>query len=188
MDGHSTAAPGELETVRAFVNTLDIESGVDDLADPAALDGWLRDHGLPAAGPVDAAGLARAVAFREALREAMQANHDRAPLPAAVLAELNEVAARADLAVGLGPGGQWVARPRATGVDGALGALLVLVTDAVADGTWSRLKVCVNDACRWGFYDLSRARTGRWCSMRLCGNRAKQQAWREARRAEPEPG
>ncbi len=187
MAGLSTAAPGDLETVRAFVNTLDIESGVDDLADPAALDGWLREHGLPAAGPVDAAGRARAVAFREALREAMQANHDGVPLPAGVLAELNAVAARADLAVEIGSAGQWLAQPRATGVDGALGALLVLVTDAVADGTWSRLKVCANDACRWGFYDLSRARTGRWCSMRLCGNRAKQRAWREARQAGPAP-
>lgn len=178
MAGLSTAAPGPLETVRAFVNTLDIEDGVDDLADPAALGGWLRDRGLPAAGPVDAADLARAVAFREALREAMQANHERAPLPAAVVAQLNAVAERAELAVGVGPAGQWVARPLAGGVDGALGVLLVLVTDAVAGGTWSRLKVCVNDACRWGFYDLSRARTGRWCTMQRCGNRAKQQAWR----------
>jgi predicted RNA-binding Zn ribbon-like protein len=239
MAGLSTPAPGELETVRAFVNTIDLESGVDDLDTPAALGAWLRtgDAGLGGrllpgdaglgdrlrggdrllAGDVEPAGglrtgdrlltddvgpgawlrtgeagsadrsrageagpadLERAVAFREALREGMAANHARAPMPGPVLAALNAVAARADLAVELDPAGRWRARPRAPGVDGALGVLLVRVTDAVADGTWSRLKVCANDDCRWGFYDASRARTGRWCSMRLCGNRAKQQAWR----------
>ncbi|WP_221891064.1 CGNR zinc finger domain-containing protein [Microbispora sp. KK1-11] len=52
---------------------------------------------------------------------------------------------------------------------------------ALADGTWARLKVCVNDDCQWAFYDNSRSRTGRWCSMRLCGNRAKQARWRTGR-------
>ena len=179
MAGPSTAAPGELETVRGFVNTLDVEDGIDALADPAALARWLRDRSLlDAAATVSVGDVGRAVALREALREALRANHDRAPMPAGVLAALNDVAARAELAVELGPAGRWVARPRAGGVDGALGALLVLVADAVADGSWTRLKVCANDACQWGFYDRSRARTGRWCTMRLCGNRAKQQAWR----------
>jgi predicted RNA-binding Zn ribbon-like protein len=64
------------------------------------------------------------------------------------------------------------------GVDGALGRLLVLMSEAMAERTWPRLKVCANDACQWAFYDQSRARSGRWCSMQICGNRAKQQAWR----------
>jgi predicted RNA-binding Zn ribbon-like protein len=63
-------------------------------------------------------------------------------------------------------------------VTGALGRLVIDVTDAMTAGTWPRLKVCANDTCRWAFYDHSRAGTGKWCSMRLCGNRAKQKAWR----------
>ncbi|NBE84774.1 hypothetical protein GVV04_28150 [Micromonospora sp. NEAU-HG-1] len=32
------------------------------------------------------------------------------------------------------------------------------------------------------FYGTSRSGAGKWCSMRLCGNRAKQEAWRGRRR------
>ncbi|WP_245775276.1 CGNR zinc finger domain-containing protein [Nonomuraea wenchangensis] len=32
----------------------------------------------------------------------------------------------------------------------------------------------VPDRCQWAFYDHSRSRTGRWCSMRVCGNRVEQ--------------
>ncbi|GGT04090.1 hypothetical protein GCM10010176_055360 [Nonomuraea spiralis] len=45
----------------------------------------------------------------------------------------------------------------------------------------SRLKACANDECEWAFYHHSRSRTRRWCSMELCGNRAKQTRWRDRR-------
>ena len=38
---------------------------------------------------------------------------------------------------------------------------------------WTRLKVCARDSCRWAFYDTSRNRSGRWCSMAGCGNIVK---------------
>jgi predicted RNA-binding Zn ribbon-like protein len=41
------------------------------------------------------------------------------------------------------------------------------------DQTWERLKVCDRDSCRWAFYDTSRNRAGRWCSMAGCGNHIK---------------
>ena len=66
----------------------------------------------------------------------------------------------------------------ADGVDGALGRLLAIVAAAQADGTWERLKACPWDTCRWAFYDHSRNRSGVWCSMAVCGNRAKVQAFR----------
>src|SRR5829696_8848561 len=40
------AAPGDLELVRDFVNTLDILPGADKFADPASLALWLADHRL----------------------------------------------------------------------------------------------------------------------------------------------
>ena len=39
----------ELELVRGFVNTLDVETGEDAIATPAALTAWLAEHGLCAA-------------------------------------------------------------------------------------------------------------------------------------------
>ena len=35
-------APMPLLAVQAFANTLDVEEGIDKLADPASLRGWLR--------------------------------------------------------------------------------------------------------------------------------------------------
>ena len=184
MSGASTPAPGRLDTVRRFVNTLDIESATDALTTPGELEDWLRSASLLAGatsvGPDD---LARAVAVREALRSALAANHGGDPIPAGALAVLNDAAARARLTATLTARDGWRPRPAADGVDGALGGLLALVGDAMADGTWARLKVCVNDTCQWAFYDESRARSGKWCSMQVCGNRAKQRAWRD-RKAE----
>src|ERR1022692_4420316 len=39
-------APGRLELVRAFVNTLDIEAGTDEFSSPAALMSWLAEREL----------------------------------------------------------------------------------------------------------------------------------------------
>jgi predicted RNA-binding Zn ribbon-like protein len=36
-----------------------------------------------------------------------------------------------------------------------------------------RLRPCANDECRLFLLDRSRAGTGRWCSMKSCGNRMK---------------
>src|SRR5579862_7773753 len=48
-------APGRLELVRAFVNTLDIEERTDELDSPAALASWLAARGL--GGDLAAGGL-----------------------------------------------------------------------------------------------------------------------------------
>lgn len=173
------AAPGPLETVRGLVNTIDLEDGVEALATPADLTAWLRHVDLlNTTAQATAADLDHARAVREALRSALAANHDGTAIPAAATSVLNAAAERAHLGMALTSEAGWVARPRAGGVDGALGRLLAIVAAAMADGTWRRLKICANDTCRWAFYDKSRARSGKWCSMQVCGNRAKQQAWR----------
>ena len=41
------AAPGRLDLVRRFVNTQDVEDGIEELATPAAARAWLRDTGCP---------------------------------------------------------------------------------------------------------------------------------------------
>lgn len=179
MASSTPSAPGDLERVRRFVNTLDVETSVEALTRPADLDRWLQEVGLVEAGHhAGKADLSRALALREALRAAMAANHGDEPMPADTVRVLNDVADRAGLSVGFTADSTWAVRPRRGGIDGALGGLLGLVVTAMRDGTWSRLKVCVNTTCQWAFYDHSRARGGKWCSMGICGNRAKQQAWR----------
>jgi predicted RNA-binding Zn ribbon-like protein len=53
----------------------------------------------------------------------------------------------------------------------------------MADDTWNRLKACRLDNCQWAFYDTSKNRSRTWCSMKVCGNRAKARAYRERQRA-----
>ena len=43
----------------------------------------------------------------------------------------------------------------------------------------SRLRSCANPHCRWVFYDGTRSGTRRWCTMAVCGNRAKLRRFRQ---------
>ena len=58
-----------------------------------------------------------------------------------------------------------------------LGWLLWEVARAAGDLLTSRdlkkLRECAGEGCAWMFLDTSRNRSRRWCSMAVCGNRAK---------------
>jgi len=178
-------APGDLELVRAFVNTLDIERGAEALCSPAALKEWLSERGL-ASGEIrpTSADLRRAIQVREALREVLLSHGSGSPEPSGAWQTLDEAAERARLSVRFGRDGAALLEPAAAGVDAALGRLLAIVHGAVADrDAWTRLKACRLHTCEWAFYDHTKNRSGAWCNMAVCGNRAKARAYRE-RRAE----
>ncbi|MEA2308481.1 MAG: hypothetical protein QOI65_767 [Thermoleophilaceae bacterium] len=80
-------------------------------------------------------------------------------------------------------GSATVLQPAARGLDGLVARLLAIVDRSMADGTWERLKACPNEDCEWAFYDRSRNRSSRWCTMAECGNRAKARAFRERSRS-----
>jgi predicted RNA-binding Zn ribbon-like protein len=184
-------APGELETVRAFVNTLDIEEATDDFATPDGLSRWLAGRGLAAAARVSTADLANAVALREALRGVLRehAGHPGPPgnaedKPGAGSAAQSPVTAVEAIAAGLpvrlavDDEGAIAAVAAAAGVQGALARLLLIAAAATTNGTWTRLKACTAGDCQWAFYDRSPTRNGRWCTMSICGSRAKSRAYR----------
>ena len=79
--------------------------------------------------------------------------------------------------------GQAYARPAKEGVPALFARLLAAVADAQCAGTWDRLKACAADDCQWAFYDSSRNQSRTWCSMEVCGNRAKTRAYRTRRSA-----
>ena len=133
--------------------------------------------------PVGDEDHARLLALREAIREALRANTGEIPDPAA-LDRLNAEIARVRLQPAFDPAGRLVRRAAAAGADGVVAELLSRIADAAADGTWGRLKACRRPECRWAFWDASRDRGGRWCTMAVCGNRAKVAAYRH-RRAHP---
>ena len=173
----TSRAPGELELVRVFVNTLEVDEAVDELSSPAALTEWLRVQGLLRGGAATRADLADARRLREALRVLLLANNGVSVRKEAAVT-LNRAARRAGLGVRFEPEGTARVEPGAAGVDGALGRLLAIVSASMADGSWERLKACRAEDCRWAFYDRARNRSRHWCSMAVCGNRTKARNFR----------
>jgi predicted RNA-binding Zn ribbon-like protein len=207
-------APGDLATLQAFVNTLDIEQRTDALATPAGLDSWLREAGMVAdrakrAGPRD---LALATDLREALRGVLRshvthnARRSMASAAGAAMADVGPEGAetQGSRVAGAGPAarvaaiadtmragiqadvnGRVVVVPAGSGTSAALTRLLLIAAEAGTAGTWSRLKVCSADDCQWAFYDRSPTRSGCWCSMQICGSRAKSRAYRNRASSRP---
>ncbi len=178
-------APGALGIIEDFVNTNDIEGAQEYLVRPESLAKWLQKWDFVAARPaLSEVDLARARQFREALRALLLANTGE-PLDSAALATLDQVARAAPLVVGVVEDGTARLEPAGAGIDAAFGRLLAIVYTAMADGTWSRLKACRSQSCKWAFYDASKNRSGVWCTMAVCGNRNKVRAYQRRRAASP---
>lgn len=172
-DHNPSAAPGDLELVRRFVNTLDIEAGSDALATQSDATAWLREQGWPA--QLTRSELRELVRLREALRDLVGARGTPAEPVAGrsvdVVALRHPVVVRVTRPIALAPSSRGAA-------SAFVERILTLVAAARIDGTWNRMKTCANDGCRWLFYDHSRNRSRTWCAMDLCGSRAKMRAFR----------
>jgi len=179
--GGREVAPGPLALVQAFVNTREAERGLEALTAPGTLRRWLVERDiLSGKENLREADVGRAREVREALRVLLVANNGRAVDPRAVQT-LNRTAGRARLEIRFGADGGTLLEPVSDGADGALGRILAAVYAGMEQGTWQRLKVCRNEACRWAFYDRSKNRSGEWCSMAVCGNRKKIRTYRRRR-------
>lgn len=175
-------APGDLAAVQAFVNSRDIEQARDELASPAALAAWLRTAGLLDEQQATGRAIGRpdldlAVRLREALRGVLRAHAGHGTAADAV-AELGRVAGSLRTRLEVTPDGQVRSAAAGQGAPAALARLLLITAEAGTAGTWGRLKACSADDCQWAFYDRSPTRNGCWCSMQICGSRAKSRAYR----------
>jgi predicted RNA-binding Zn ribbon-like protein len=176
-------APEPLRLVQRFVNSVDLESGEDELIEPTDLRAWLAERGLiESDATVTRADLRRALEVREGLRELLLA-HNGMPADPERVDRLDRAAARAGVRVEFKAGAEPRLAPEPRGVDGAIAQLMAIVAGAVEQGTWSRLKACPRDVCHWAFFDHSKNHSGRWCQMEVCGNIEKARAFRERRRA-----
>jgi len=166
------------------VNTNDIEAGTDALETPQELHHWLVASGaIDARDRVTRDAHARALAVREGLRALGLANND-GPLPGEHVTAMNRAARRLKLVPAVTDSATWRLAPAAGGVDGYLAGIISALVTAMADGSWSRVKACRNDACRWLFFDQSKNHSGTWCSMAECGSRMKARAYRARLREE----
>lgn len=169
-------APGDLEALRRFINTTNLESGAERWRDVHDVRSWLAAEGHQAWDVTDR-DIAVMIEFRELLRDLATANHNgdfAAPDRSDLLAGVRLGVAR--------DGARLTVVSSSTGVDGMLGHMAAIAVRAGADGTWRGLKACRNDRCRWAYYDHSKNQRGRWCSMTACGSRQKARAYRARNR------
>jgi predicted RNA-binding Zn ribbon-like protein len=186
--GGRAPAPGQLALVQAFINShysLEHDHGADLWSSPRALQKWLIARGLVSADArIGTAELHRALVAREALRAL--ATRDRpADSRREHLDGLNSACEGAAVELRFDAGGPRFVRGSGGTFADALGLILGLTAAAMIGGGWARMKVCPGAHCGWAFYDASRNQTGRWCSMSVCGGRAKAQAHYRRRRAVP---
>ncbi|MBT2383351.1 ABATE domain-containing protein [Streptomyces sp. ISL-11] len=182
---------GQGELVLKFVNTVDVEDGTDELGTPDGLAAWLTSVGLLAAPVgVTAGELALATTVRAGLREALGVSVGVEPDPEAVRAA-NDALRGLPLQVSIGlPGAGGRPLTGGPGLDPvrhALAAVAVAWAELVGTGENARLKRCPESTCGWCFWDGTKNRNRRWCSMRVCGNRAKTRAYAERRRPAVRP-
>jgi predicted RNA-binding Zn ribbon-like protein len=177
----SNDAPGRLDLLRLFVNTLDLEADRPDaLGSLESASAWCRANGL---APVsNARELGRLIEFREALRELLYANNREAD-EAASWEALRPFARTAQFVVTVDPLRGPVLEPGGAGAERTIATMLGIVHEAVANGTWKRLRACRRDSCKFAYYDHSKNGCRAWCSMATCGNREKAQRRRARDRA-----
>ena len=182
-DDKRLAAPGELELVRDFVNTLDVLPDDEKLEEAADLARWLAERRLVLTGTVlGEEDLVHARRLREALRAMLLANAGFPLAPDAVDA-FNDAAHAALLGVRAGDDGRVALVPAGEGPDRAISRLLSAVFAAQENGTWPRLKACAE--CHWALYDHTKNRSATWCDPAKCGVRVRSRRYRERRRETP---
>ncbi|MFD0275059.1 CGNR zinc finger domain-containing protein [Kitasatospora sp. NPDC127111] len=204
--------PAAAVLVEAFANTVDVELASDEIADPEGLAAWLTGRGLlaapdeppggtpdeaPGEAPDETAGKrpgrapggiparipaevhAGYLALRAGIREELGAHVGDTPDPELLAAADRVLAGHPVL---ITAGGALVPAPGLSPERGPLAALAIAWSGLVATGDAARLKRCAEHTCGWAFWDMSKNRSRRWCSMRVCGNRNKSRSYASRQR------
>jgi len=159
-------SPGTLLLVQGFLNTWSDELGIEDLKTPGSTEEWLRNAGLWArSSKLTKNQHTRLVRFRDRLRIWI-VDKDQPK-------DLNDLLSEMLFRIEISPDGAMGLKADGDACDSVLGRLLEAIFDSMRAGTWDRLKCCDLPTCGWAFYDPTRSRTKRWCSMRTCGSRHK---------------
>jgi hypothetical protein len=154
--GDRAPAPGSLRLIQALVNTLNAETGRDLLGTAPEAGRWLR-----------------------ATRQVLGSHIERREDPEAA-SRLTMALAPSRLTLAVDPaGGVRLVSADHDPFSRVIGAVAAAIAEAATAGTWARLKCCPGRRCGWAFYDRSASSRSRWCSMQICGARAKMRAYRD---------
>lgn len=170
-------APPPLDLVQAFLNSVDLEDGIEEFATVASLEAWVAQRLPEAADSLTETDRRRATQVRETLRDVVEGD----PTGEATRA-LQRTLNRIPFILQINGDDRPALVTNRTGIDSVLARIMANVYEAMIDGSWDRFKICRNDVCRWAFYDTSRNHSGVWCSMATCGSQAKARAYRSRSR------
>lgn len=173
-----------------FVNTRHSEDGrvVEDLLQgPHELAWWFREAGVLepleaekwGEGPKGEREFRRAVGFRESLRGMVEGAAGGGAVRQEMVEEINGWLRERPgytQVVRLGDGFEGRFVLERGGAAGEIGRVAESAAELLANGDLSRLKKCENPECTLHFYDTSKNRSRRWCSMAFCGNVMKARA------------
>jgi predicted RNA-binding Zn ribbon-like protein len=120
----------------------------------------------------------RAIALREALFRLFRSTVEGRPGPAGDLSRVNAelVQALAHRRLVSGKEGISLGWEEGAALDRMLWPVVEDAAQLLAGPGLERVRLCeatATDGCGWLFFDTTKGRTRRWCSMRDCGNRAK---------------
>ncbi len=160
--------------------------GLTDEHDALALDELAR------ADP-DAASRVyeRAIELRAALRGVLHAVAEQRPAPPDALQAVQAEYRRALDAITLTPNGnryQWDAHSTYPRLDQILWPITLSALDLLMRDDLRRVKLCASHGCGWLFYDQSKNRSRRWCSMEGCGSEEKLRRHYRKRKAAAQQG
>lgn len=172
LDWHASAQPQE--NLFHYGDLLDWAAG-KGIVDAAQADSLRL---LAEGAPMEAAAVfARALSLREAIYDTFAAlTRGESPPPAAlsaVNAEIRRAGAHQHL-VDTGAGFTWAWESEAPALDCLLWPVARSAGDLLTSPHLDRVRQCADDrGCGYLFFDSTRNRSRRWCTMESCGNRAK---------------
>jgi len=139
---------------------------------------------------VASAVLEQAIALREAIYRIFSAIADERSPEATDVSTLNDALSEALPRLRVTPtvdGFTWQWATNEDSLDQMLWPVARSAAELLTAGKLSRVQMCAGDDCGWLFFDTSKNRSRRWCSMEDCGNRAKARRHYQRHRALQEP-
>ncbi|MET9919938.1 CGNR zinc finger domain-containing protein [Streptomyces sp. NPDC059605] len=155
-----------------LVNSVWVDHGrrLDQFDEPDGLENWLADHDMSGTAADTAAVRDALLQARSALRAALEDGDD---------GPLNRVLAHGFHRPGLRGGAPLVATvvddPARLPAWTAAADLVRLLAERP-----DRVRRCAHPECVLWFYDVSKNGSRRWCSMEVCGNRAKSERFQKS--------
>lgn len=164
-----------------FINTLAMaEKGqYDFLQSDDDVRHWLQQAGVQVNEKNTGGLLARARSLRDVIRRLVEAKKSGSRL---ALESLNHYLATAQSHLHLTTDERGAVQIARIFPD-PLGAIAEQAAELLAHGQFDYIRQCEHPDCTLWFVDKTKAHRRRWCSMALCGNRAKVARFRQNKQA-----